>query len=138
MGEKVLPSQLADNLPSYLPQVERECETTLRRLNLSPQEVAILRCLTMGYPNKVVSRYLDISEIRVKAHVKAVLRKISVRNRTQAAIWAANNGLTALEFPAARETPMFSQMASAAAPAAVGPMPLPGSALFAGTQSAAG
>jgi two-component system, NarL family, nitrate/nitrite response regulator NarL len=120
MGEKVLPSQLADNLPSYLPQVERGCtEATLRRMRLNAQEVDILRCLAMGYPNKVVSRFLDISEIRVKAHVKTVLRKISVRNRTQAAIWAANNGLTALECPPA----MMPQMAAAAG-SAMGPVPM--------------
>jgi two-component system nitrate/nitrite response regulator NarL len=34
---------------------------------------------------------MDIAEATVKVHVKAILRKIRVQNRTQAAIWGANN-----------------------------------------------
>ncbi|SCW72518.1 two-component system, NarL family, nitrate/nitrite response regulator NarL [Sphingobium faniae] len=100
MGAKVLPSQLADNLPSFLPQAaQSDPDHELRDIRLTQQETGILRCLVMGYPNKVASRYLQISEPRVKVHVKAVLRKIGVKNRTQAAIWAANHGLTAFELP---------------------------------------
>jgi two-component system nitrate/nitrite response regulator NarL len=47
----------------------------------------------MGCPNKVISKRMDISEATVKVHVKAVLRKLRVKNRTQAAIWAANHGM---------------------------------------------
>jgi len=35
---------------------------------------------------------MNIAEATVKVHVKAILRKIGVDNRTQAAIWAINNG----------------------------------------------
>ena len=35
---------------------------------------------------------MDIAEATVKVHVKAILRKIRVQNRTQAAIWGMNNG----------------------------------------------
>ena len=35
---------------------------------------------------------MDIAEGTVKVHVKAILRKIRVHNRTQAAIWGANHG----------------------------------------------
>jgi len=59
---------------------------------LSPREVSILRCLIEGDSNKCIARKIDIAEATVKVHVKAILRKIRVQNRTQAAIWGINNG----------------------------------------------
>ena len=59
---------------------------------LSPREQTILRCLIEGDSNKSIARKFDIAEATVKVHVKAILRKIRVHNRTQAAIWWINNG----------------------------------------------
>ena len=58
---------------------------------LSPQETRILRCLMQGESNKIIARRFDITDATVKVHIKAILRKISVRNRTQAAIWAQSH-----------------------------------------------
>jgi two-component system nitrate/nitrite response regulator NarL len=57
---------------------------------LSNREQMILLHLTQGASNKHIARELKISEATVKTHVKALLHKISVRNRTQAAVWATN------------------------------------------------
>ena len=62
---------------------------------LSPREKSILRCLIEGDSNKGIARKIDIAEATVKVHVKAILRKIRVQNRTQAAIWAMNHGALA-------------------------------------------
>ena len=43
----------------------------------------------------MIARTLDIAEATVKVHMKSVLRKIRVANRTQAAIWALENGYAA-------------------------------------------
>ncbi|WP_246583772.1 LuxR C-terminal-related transcriptional regulator [Bradyrhizobium iriomotense] len=59
---------------------------------LSPRESAILSCLIEGDSNKGIARKIDIAEATVKVHVKAILRKIRVQNRTQAAIWGMNHG----------------------------------------------
>ena len=59
---------------------------------LSAREKSILRCLIEGDSNKCIARKIDIAEATVKVHVKAILRKIRVQNRTQAAIWGINNG----------------------------------------------
>jgi len=59
---------------------------------LSTREKSILRCLIEGDSNKCIARKIDIAEATVKVHVKAILRKIRVQNRTQAAIWGMNNG----------------------------------------------
>ena len=58
---------------------------------LSPREKSILRCLIEGDSNKCIARKIDIAEATVKVHIKAILRKIRVQNRTQAAIWEMNN-----------------------------------------------
>jgi two-component system, NarL family, nitrate/nitrite response regulator NarL len=55
---------------------------------LSTRQQSILRCLIQGDSNKSIARKLGISETTAKVHVKSILRKIRVHNRTQAAIWA--------------------------------------------------
>ena len=60
--------------------------------HLSPREKSILQCLIEGDSNKSIARKIDIAEATVKVHVKAILRKVRVQNRTQAAIWGMNNG----------------------------------------------
>jgi DNA-binding NarL/FixJ family response regulator len=58
---------------------------------LSPREKCILRCVVEGDSNKAIARKISIAEATVKVHVKAILRKVRLNNRTQAAIWAINN-----------------------------------------------
>ena len=62
---------------------------------LSPREQEILQALVTGASNKLIAIKLGITEATVKVHLKTLLRKIDVNNRTQAAIWAMNNGFTA-------------------------------------------
>jgi DNA-binding NarL/FixJ family response regulator len=59
---------------------------------LSAREKCIVRCLVQGDSNKAIARKFAIAEATVKVHLKAILRKIRVQNRTQAAIWAINHG----------------------------------------------
>jgi two-component system, NarL family, nitrate/nitrite response regulator NarL len=61
----------------------------------SDRELEILSCLSCGDPNKIIARTCHIAESTVKIHLKSILRKIHVQNRTQAAIWAIQNGLYA-------------------------------------------
>jgi two-component system, NarL family, nitrate/nitrite response regulator NarL len=61
---------------------------------LSPRETQILRHLANGCSNKAIARELNISEATVKVHLNALLRKVRASNRTQAAMWALNNGMT--------------------------------------------
>jgi DNA-binding CsgD family transcriptional regulator len=62
---------------------------------LSPREAEILQILRDGLSNKMIARRLGISEATVKVHLKALMRKISVTNRTQVALWAINNEIIA-------------------------------------------
>jgi two-component system, NarL family, nitrate/nitrite response regulator NarL len=60
---------------------------------LSSREIAILERIVRGDSNKHVARFFNIAEPTVKAHVKAIFRKLGASNRTQAAMWAVNNRL---------------------------------------------
>jgi two-component system, NarL family, nitrate/nitrite response regulator NarL len=73
---------------------------------LSSREAEILHCLMQGAPNKVIARKLDVAEATVKVHIKAILRKIRVANRTQAAMWAVNH------FSAGSSEPSWMQSSS--------------------------
>ena len=64
----------------------------LRPAAPSDREWEILRCLASGSSNKAIARELSIAETTVKVHIKSLLRKLGVSNRTQAAIWALNHG----------------------------------------------
>jgi DNA-binding NarL/FixJ family response regulator len=70
---------------------------------LSTREKLILRYLIEGDSNKCIARKIHIAEATVKVHVKAILRKIRVQNRTQAAVWGMNNG--SLKRPADDSSP---------------------------------
>ena len=95
LGEKVFPTRLAAMLISGQVDTQRPAAASPDLQGLSEREIQILRCLLNGHPNKVIAKKLSITEATVKVHLKGVLKKINAANRTQAAIWALNNGLSA-------------------------------------------
>jgi DNA-binding NarL/FixJ family response regulator len=60
---------------------------------LTPRETQVLRLITMGLSNQEIADSLAISVETVKEHVQNLLRKLSVNDRTQAAVWALRHGL---------------------------------------------
>lgn len=63
------------------------------RPELSEREREVLRCVADGKPNKLIARQLGISEKTVKTHLTRVFQQIGVTDRTQAALWARENGI---------------------------------------------
>ncbi len=61
--------------------------------DLTPRELEILDCVADGSSNKMIARELDITDGTVKLHVKAILRKLGVRSRVEAAVAAVEHGL---------------------------------------------
>ena len=95
-GEKVFPSELAALFPMLTFKFGRP-ETGNGNLappesDLSRREIEILQCLTNGQSNKLIAKNLNIAEATVKVHVKRILRKAHVMNRTQAALWGVATG----------------------------------------------
>jgi two-component system nitrate/nitrite response regulator NarL len=60
-------------------------------VRLSPREREVLSHVVEGHPNKVIAWRLGMTEATAKVHLKSLMRKIRVDNRTQAAIWALAN-----------------------------------------------
>jgi DNA-binding NarL/FixJ family response regulator len=60
---------------------------------LSPREVQVLKKITAGLSNEAISDVLEIDIETVKQHVKHILRKLHVEDRTQAAVLAVRSEL---------------------------------------------
>lgn len=59
--------------------------------NLTKREKEILKQIANGQTNKHIARQLDITEGTVKVHVKHLLKKMKLRTRVEAAVWAVKN-----------------------------------------------
>jgi len=84
---------ISDNLTELLAHALRE-EAKPRRVDeasLTPREEEILGLIAKGYSNKLIARELDISVGTIKVHVKHLLKKLKLRTRLEAAVWAINS-----------------------------------------------
>jgi len=94
LGEKIIPADVFLELSTqWTENPALFGSSNLSDVNLSERELQILERLVHGDANKVISRGMAITEATVKVHVKAILRKLSVANRTQAAIWGVSRGI---------------------------------------------
>ena len=66
---------------------------------LTPRELEILRHVAEGQSNKMIARDLNITDGTVKLHVKAILRKLGVHSRVEAAVIAVEQGLGRKKIP---------------------------------------
>lgn len=64
---------------------------TAAAAGLTEQEARILEKIAAGLSNKLIGRELDIAEGTVKVHVKHILRKLELRSRVEAAVWAVEH-----------------------------------------------
>lgn len=78
----VLVASLRENRPSD----ERDIEQLTRR------ERDILKLISQGMTNKAIARKLSITESTVKVHVKHLLKKMKLKSRVEAAVWALQSG----------------------------------------------
>lgn len=95
------PTELADALRSVhaggAPLHPQVAATVMRSVTavdpLTPREREVLRLIAHGLSNRLIARELVLSEKTVKAHVSAILGKLGVSDRTQAALYAVRDGL---------------------------------------------
>jgi DNA-binding NarL/FixJ family response regulator len=83
--------------PQAAARLMREVRAPESPETLTERETDVLRLLAHGLANKEIARQLNIGEKTVKTHVSNVLLKLNVRSRTQAALYAAQIGLTSLK-----------------------------------------
>ena len=62
-------------------------------VHLTAREREVLAALARGRANREIARHLGVSEKTVKTHVSAVLSKLGVQDRTQAALYAVRHGI---------------------------------------------
>lgn len=84
-GETVVP----DGFEMASPMADEAASLARSFATLTPQQMNILRLICQGRPNKIISYELSIAEATVKTHIAAIMSKINVRNRTQAALLAS-------------------------------------------------
>lgn len=92
-GKNVVAADLTDALARMV-----QGETTIDDdegpfAELTPRETEILCLLAEGQSNKLIARNLGISDGTVKLHVKAILRKLGIHSRVEAAVMAVEHGL---------------------------------------------
>lgn len=84
-GQRYLPEPVAAALAAQLPRAE-----------LSARELDVLRLIVQGLSNKQIAHALTIAEYTVKNHVKSILGKLGVEDRTQATTAAIQRGIVHL------------------------------------------
>ena len=94
-GESVLASRVAGGLLEKVRSIEqrRGGPDARRSCPLSERELQVLSLLAAGCDNSEISRRLFVSASTVKTHVSAILDKLGVGNRVQAAVYAIRHGL---------------------------------------------
>jgi DNA-binding NarL/FixJ family response regulator len=89
-------AKVVGTLPPPPPQISGEPELDqIRRevAGLTPTQLKVLLAVLDGQLNKQIAHGLGIAEATVKAHMTAIMRKLDVKNRTQAALVARSLGL---------------------------------------------
>ncbi|HZO30984.1 MAG TPA: response regulator transcription factor [Chloroflexota bacterium] len=94
-GETVLHPAIARMVLQELnrPPQPRQSQTTEP---LSARELEVLRLLARGMSNQEIADTLVVGEATVRSHVSAILRKLQLASRTQAALYALREGLASL------------------------------------------
>ncbi|NEV61753.1 response regulator [Thiorhodococcus minor] len=92
-GKTVVAPELAIVLAKAVQGEAKVAQPQNGATDLTPREQEILCHLAEGQSNKAIARRLGISDGTVKLHVKAILRKLEVHSRVEAAVIAVERGL---------------------------------------------
>ena len=95
-GKVYLPSALSSRFFEYFQRTFKEESASQSEENLlnylTSREEEVLDLLTQGNNYKAIAAKLFISETTVKTHVNNIFQKLQVNDRTQAVLYALNNG----------------------------------------------
>jgi two-component system, NarL family, response regulator LiaR len=87
--------------PSIARKVLRELNRSTSPLpnadQLTPREIDVLRLVAEGLSNQDIATQLSLSEWTVRTHLRSIMAKLNLVNRTQAALYALREGLAGLE-----------------------------------------
>jgi DNA-binding NarL/FixJ family response regulator len=85
-GKRVIPANVASRLAEFTPRVD-----------LTPRELEVLRLAAKGLRNRDIARVIGRTEETVKVHLKHVMTKLEVEDRTEAVTVALQRGIIHLD-----------------------------------------
>jgi DNA-binding NarL/FixJ family response regulator len=88
---RAMAARLMKGVASRLTQSENEADL------LTEREIDVLKLVAKGFSNPQISKELSVTVNTVKSHIKSILDKLNVENRTQAATYALQHGLVERE-----------------------------------------
>ena len=80
-GHRGIPTEIASRLAEFTP-----------RVHLTPREQEVLQLVAKGLSNREIAAVLGREESTIKVHVKSVLAKLEVNDRTDAVVVAIQRG----------------------------------------------
>ena len=84
---RAMAARLMKGVASRASQSENEADL------LTEREIEVLKLVAQGFSNPQISKELSVTVNTVKSHIKSILDKLNVKNRTQAATYALQHGL---------------------------------------------
>jgi DNA-binding NarL/FixJ family response regulator len=88
----VAPAVTRRLLAAYAGRRPHDGESLIRAAQLTEREAEVLRALAEGLSNVEIAGRIWVSPETVKTHIKSILSKLGVRDRTQAVVWAYRTG----------------------------------------------
>jgi DNA-binding NarL/FixJ family response regulator len=85
-GKRVIPASVASRLAEFTPRVD-----------LTPRELEVLKLAAKGLRNRDIARVIGRTEETVKVHLKHVMTKLEVEDRTEAVTNALQRGIIHLD-----------------------------------------
>jgi DNA-binding NarL/FixJ family response regulator len=85
--------EIAEIVLNYIKTGLAQGDIEVKKLTLSPREIEVLTCVTEGLTNSEIALKLLVSVETVKTHLKRIMEKLEVSDRTQAAVQALKQGL---------------------------------------------
>lgn len=85
--------EIAEIVLGYIKTGLAQGDIEVKKLTLSPREIEVLTCVTEGLTNNEIAAQLVVSVETVKTHLKRIMEKLEVSDRTQAAVQALKQGL---------------------------------------------
>jgi two-component system, NarL family, response regulator DevR len=92
-GEAVVSPSITSKLLERMRTKSEPSATAVNRPILNEKQTLILRLISEGYSNREIATRVHLSENTVKSHLQEIFARLGVRNRVEAAIRAARDGL---------------------------------------------
>ncbi|CAK7193531.1 Transcriptional regulatory protein DegU [Commensalibacter sp. Nvir] len=92
-GDSVLSPEMTTKLITRLKRTNLHTASDCVYDSLTPREKETLVWLTKGVSNKEIARSLNLTESTVKVHVQNILKKLNLKSRVQAAVYALEHNL---------------------------------------------